>query len=105
MIDTTSATSACVFRVPRPSAVEHELMHPRDSGDVHAPKSWTFDKGRDVEGRKQAVASSDNDESVYISISPHAFLKAMWTLLVSCFTEPLSVTVIDVTTGEKVEGQ
>ena len=92
-----SGTSVGDFRLPSGSTLEIGIMNPTDAGGTPA-------RSRLPQDAAEAVSAADDEEEV-IYISPRAFLKSMWTLLVTAFTEPQSDTVIDVTTGEKVQSE
>lgn len=96
-VSPSMGTAGAILLVPAPSALELGKMFPTDANGT-APQI------RISEGpQARAIAS---DESEVVRISPRAYLKSMWTLITCCFTDPFSTTVIDVTTGERVqEGQ
>ncbi len=102
-------TSTRAFKFSPGSSLELGIMTPRDSSNTTARLQISM---VDLVNAQAAVRASTDaawlalgievqcDEAVVIS--PRALLRSMWTLLVSSFTDPFSVTVIDVTTGEKV---
>lgn len=91
----STGTSVGDFRLHSGSALEIGIMQPTDAGGTSSPYHLPQDA-------TEAVGAAD-DEVEVVYISPRAFLKSMWTLFITAFTEPDTDTVIDVTTGEKVE--
>ena len=100
----TSGTAGLFFNLPAGSAIELGQMVPNDASGT---KSRSVRRGSESQsfGAAPQTIHKSVDEVELVTISPSAFLKSMWTLFITCFTEPFSETVIDVTTGEKVEQQ
>lgn len=93
-----TGTAGAFLKLPSPSAVEISRMLPQDASDV---TSRMVRNERALETIYAIEGEIEHDDEA-IRISPRAYLRSMFTILASCFTDPFSATVVDLTTGKKV---